>query len=146
MNPQILLQFAFDHWALVGLFVVLFIFVFSYDRINTQLSGLGVSPQALVKLMNHDDALVLDIRPRDQFCHGHIIDAVNIPASKMAKDVTVLGDYKGQTVAIVCHRDSEGAKIARLMRKSKDFPVIKILTGGMAQWTNANLPIEKEKR
>ncbi len=145
MNAELILQFASDHWLLVGLFIVLFIMVFSYDRINNQLSGLAISPHALVKLINHDQALVLDIRSSDLFRRGHIINAVNIPAAKVIKELTLLDEYKGRKVAIVCQREQEGSKLAQLLRKSGQFPLVKILTGGMAKWNDASLPTEKGK-
>ncbi|MCP3679316.1 MAG: rhodanese-like domain-containing protein [Gammaproteobacteria bacterium] len=145
MNLELVLQFVSDHGLLVGLFAVLFIMVFSYDRIHNQLSGLAILPHALVKLINHEQALVLDIRTSDLFRRGHVINAVNIPSAKLMKELTLLDSYKGRKVAIVCQREQEAAKLARLLRKGGQFPVVKILTGGVAKWRDASLPIEKEK-
>ena len=53
-------------------------------------SGLPIASAEVVRLMNSDEAVVVDVRPSSDFNNGHIHGAINIPHSQFANRVSEL--------------------------------------------------------
>src|SRR4051812_38349012 len=74
---QNLLPFVMNHWILSLALVVVLVLIFLVEQ-GTQLGGAqAISPQAAVNLINHDNAVVIDLRNADAYRNGHIIDSQN---------------------------------------------------------------------
>ena len=74
---QQLIEFATNHWILVlSLLTIsgLLVYNLTLGAPKDQLD-----PQAVTELINHRNALVVDVRPVADFSQGHIINAVNLP-------------------------------------------------------------------
>ena len=99
-----------------------------------------VSPQDAVMLINRDDAVVVDIRSKEQFTKGHIIDAMNVPLADLAPDK--LKKARNRPLIIVCETGQQSAAAAK---KLENWPArIVRLKGGIAAWRTENLPIKRE--
>ena len=78
--PEVsLISFLMHHWVLVLLFLIVLSVVVIYEQMFGQGVGLYVSVQEAIQLINREDAVVLDIRDKEVFKKGHIVNAVNIP-------------------------------------------------------------------
>lgn len=109
-----------------------------------RLSGVKrVGPQEAVLLMNHEDALVLDVREPSEFADGHIHKAKHVPLGALSKRLGELEKFKDQTVIAVCRSGARSAQACRLLRKA-GFEKVYNLDGGMLAWEQAGLPKERK--
>ena len=71
-----LLTFIGNHPLLVSLFVVLLMLFIRNEVVR---GGPAIATQELVALVNQEEAVILDVRPKEEFGEGHIVGAINIP-------------------------------------------------------------------
>ena len=95
-------------------------------------------------MMNHEKAIVLDLRPENEFADGHIINAINTPAEKLSEQSEDLDKYKKRPLILTCKHGSDSVRAARIL-KLKQFEKIYCLKGGLQAWTSANLPLVREQ-
>lgn len=131
-----------NHWVLVLLFFILLGLLLAYEQLFGEGVGLYISPQEMVSLMNHEEAIVLDIREKDVFKKGHVLGAVNMAPSGIEKQISKVSAHKTKPLIVVCHQGQQSLKIAEIIRK-QEFSHVKVLKGGMQAWKEAGLPIEK---
>lgn len=98
-----------------------------------------VSPQDAVTLINRDDALVVDVRAKEQFAKGHIIDAINVPLADLSPDR--LKKARNRPLIVVCE---SGQQSPAAVKKLEGWPArIVRLKGGLAAWRTENLPVTR---
>ena len=136
---QQVLEFIGNHPILVGLFFALLVALIITER---RKGGESVTAQVLVRLVNKDDAIVIDLRDKNEFAAGHIAGAVNLPYASYANRSEELNVYKNRPVVLVCkigqHSSAIGSKLL-----AAGFVDVKRLAGGMTEWQGANLPVVK---
>jgi len=142
MQPEQLIEFVSNHWALfVALGVILGLLTHSFV-----LGGKGsVEPVPATDLINHRDAVVVDVRPAADFAQGHIINALNIPMNGFQKQIATLQKHKDQPIIVNCRSGSQSSAACRLLRK-EGFKEVFNLRGGILAWQSANLPLTRKKR
>jgi rhodanese-related sulfurtransferase len=104
----------------------------------------SVEPQDAVKLINRD-AVVIDLRSAEAFARGHIVHAKNIPFDELAARGDALERYKSKPVVAVCDTGTTSGKAVQLLQKAGVEDVYG-LRGGIAAWTQANLPLVTAKK
>lgn len=108
-----------------------------------RLSGIKqVNPQEAVMLMNHQDALVLDVREQSEFADGRIAKAKHIPLGALANRLADLEKYKDKPIVAVCRSGNRSGIACGTLRKA-GFQNLHNLAGGMMAWDQAGLPKEK---
>ncbi|MFT6977755.1 MAG: rhodanese-related sulfurtransferase [Shewanella psychromarinicola] len=128
--------------AWVGLFVTL---VFSVIKSSISKVKL-VSHQELTLMVNKQDARVVDVRGKEEFKKGHIVDALNVTLSEIKNNqVTSLENFKTNPIILVCDSGNTSSQAAQLLTK-QGFENVSNLKGGMGEWKGANLPVVKSKR
>ena len=101
-----------------------------------------VDSTAALQLINHKNALVLDVREENEFKSGHILNAKLIPLGKLAERVAELEHYRERPVVVVCRSGQRSASACALLSK-QGFEQAYNLEGGMLAWQKAGLPLEK---
>lgn len=99
-------------------------------------------PEEVTRLINRDDAQVIDIRPQNDFENGHIIDALHINVDDLSNQVDKLKKYKDKGLIICCASGAVSVKEARKLI-NEGFEKAYCLKGGMMSWQQANLPLTK---
>ena len=103
-----------NHPILIGTFLLL---IFLFFRNESARAGATIGTQELVRLVNKEKAVVLDVRERGEFMEGHIVDAVNIPYASLESRVDELSQYKDSPVVIACkvgqHSGAAGTLLPR---------------------------------
>jgi len=97
---------------------------------------------AAMQLINHKNALVLDVREADEFNAGHIMNAKQIPLGKLKDRLGELERYRTQPIVVVCRSGQRSATACALMG-NREFGQVYNLSGGMMAWQKADLPVEK---
>ena len=138
-----ILEFATNHPFLVLAFVVLLALVFFNEfKIATQRFA-SLSPAGAVQLMNKEDVVVLDVREPSETAAGKISKAIQIPVGALKTRIGELEKHKDKTVLVYCKTGARaGAACKELGRNG--FEKVYTLSGGMAAWQEAHLPISKK--
>ena len=133
-----LIEFATNHYLLVGIFVVLLALLIAYQM---QGGGRSLSTGELTGLVNKDAGVVIDIRSTKDFTAGHIVGALNIPHDKLTARVGELEKHKAKTIILVDAMGQTAGTHARELVKS-GFTAAK-LSGGISSWKADDLPLVK---
>ncbi|MBL4680898.1 MAG: rhodanese-like domain-containing protein [Pseudomonadales bacterium] len=134
-----LFEFIGNHLLLVGLFIVLLVAFFINEG---RRGGSSVSTTELVSLVNRENAIILDIRDKADFNKGHIVDAKNMPYTTVDRRISELSAYKQKPIIIVCKMGQTATGIGKKL-KEQGYEDVRRLSGGMAEWSAANLPLVK---
>lgn len=108
-----------------------------------KLSGvLAADTTQAVQLINHQDALVLDVREANEFAAGHIANARHIPLKQLPDHLKSLEKYKNKAIVVNCRSGSRSAMACSTLRKN-GFTQVYNLKGGIMAWEQAGLPTVK---
>ena len=97
---------------------------------------------AALQLINHKNALVLDVREESEYKLGHILNATLIPLGKLNERIGELEKYQGQPIVVVCRSGQRSATACAALGK-RGFTQAYNLVGGVTAWQKANLPLKK---
>jgi rhodanese-related sulfurtransferase len=136
---QQFLEYVANHPVLVGATVLLALAALAYEWSRARGGGLSVGPTEAVQLMNQG-ALVLDVRSRDQYDAGHVIDARNVPSADLSLSVETLKKYREKPVLTCCETGMTASAAARTLRE-QGFSKVASLRGGLQAWRAENLPL-----
>ncbi len=125
--------------AIAALLVLLAI----VELLRTKKKRHGVQPQQAIFMMNHENGLVLDLRPTEAFRNGHIIEALSLTAADMKNNPKKIEKFKNRPLIIVCQAGVESEKIAAQLRKH-GYNAFSLM-GGMRAWNDAQMPMIKER-
>ena len=131
--------FVSEQWMLVSvLMVIVYLFAIN-ERIK---SGKPISSHVATRMLNTDEAVLLDIREAKDFKAGHIAGAFNIPHTKLQDRLVELEAYREKAIIIADKAGQHTGAIGRRLQQ-KEFNVQR-LTGGMMEWQNQKLPVVKD--
>ncbi|MPZ30236.1 MAG: MerC family mercury resistance protein [Rhodospirillales bacterium] len=88
--------------------------------------------------------VIVDVRGPDEF-HGplgHVANALNFPVGELPNRLMEINPLKDKPVILVCRTDKRSANAAALLRHS-GFCDVHVLRGGMEQWKETGLPVER---
>ena len=142
---QVYLDFAARHWelfALLALVIALIIGneIFRYVRGTTSV-GVGEA----LRLHNHEDAAVLDIREINEYREGHIPAARSVPLATLKDKLAELKVPKDRPIIVYCRSGTRSPTATSMLRKN-GFERAFNLAGGLQAWEQANLPINKGRK
>jgi len=97
------------------------------------------------RLINKEDAVIVDVRSRDDFRKGHIANSLNVlPADIKSGNFGELEKHKVQPVIVVCGNGISSQESAALLIKA-GFEQVTLLKEGIAGWSGENLPLVRGK-
>ena len=134
------IEFVGNHPLLAGGFAAV-LGMLIYTEVMRKLQGLKeLSPAQAVPWINDPDAVVVDISPVAEFNKGHIVDARNIQASRLADPDTEIQKLKDKKLLLVCKSGQSAvpAAVSLLKMGARDVAVLK---GGMTQWRSDQFPV-----
>jgi rhodanese-related sulfurtransferase len=91
-------------------------------------------------LINHKNAVLLDIRETKEFEGGKLPDAVHIPLSQLDTRGSELASMSGRPIVVYCSRGQRSRGAAAALGKL-GFAEIYSLHGGIKAWKDAGLPV-----
>lgn len=101
-----------------------------------------VDSAAALQLINHKNAVVLDVREPSEYAAGHVLNSKLIPLGKLKERMGELEKYKEQPIVVVCRSGNRSGTACFLLGK-QGFVQAYNLAGGMQAWQKNNLPVEK---
>lgn len=133
-------NFVLNHWELFLALVFILAMLGGNNWFQSAQGYLNVVPFTATALINHEDALVLDVREDQEFRDGHIINSVHIPTGDLVKRLKELEKYRQRPIILVCRSGNRSRTSAALLHKQGFNPLYN-LEGGIIAWQNANLPL-----
>jgi rhodanese-related sulfurtransferase len=142
LDMEQFIVFFTQHWVLSLLLVVVILAIFIYEG-WAKVAGPGqISAGQAVQVINHENGVIIDLRDSATFKQGHIINAVNLPASDLAQQTKVLEKYHQKPVILISAPSQRLALVFKFLQQH-NFTKVNVLRGGMRAWQEANLPVEK---
>lgn len=135
-----ILDFFMTNWQLSGLMLLVIGAYVVFEVMQQFMVGNSVSPEEAVAMINHQNAVVLDVRTPQEFATGHILDSIHVDTTESDAKLKHLNKYSQKPVIVVCaHGKRSGLFLKRL--QSLGFTDAINLTGGLHAWQNAGLPL-----
>jgi rhodanese-related sulfurtransferase len=138
-----IVEFAGNHLFLVGAFFAVLALLVKAEFDHQAGKASQVDPTAAIRLMNNDDAVVVDVRESGDFSKGHIKNAKNIPMSSLKQQLDSVAKAKDLPVLMYCRSGNVSGKACRVLKHS-GFTNVHNLAGGIMGWQDANLPLTKK--
>jgi len=137
-----LAEFTVNHILLTTLFAVLVVMLILGEirRLNGATTSVG--PADATRMINHDNAIMLDIREEKEHAEGKIINSQHIPLSQLDNSLKRLEKYKQRPIITYCRSGNRSNSAAVKLRK-QGFEKVYNLRGGVAAWQRDNLPLVK---
>ncbi|KTC89407.1 rhodanese-like domain-containing protein [Fluoribacter dumoffii] len=134
-------QFIINHWQLWLAFIVILLLTFINELITQKKKAKEITPQVAVDLINNENAVVVDLRDKEAFTQGHIIDSIHAKSEEFEQKK--MDKYKNKPIILVATRAIDAQTLASKIRGQGYQP--HVLGGGIAAWQNADLPLVKGK-
>ncbi len=99
-----------------------------------------LSPIEAVRLINDQDAIVIDVRAPADYKKGHLINAINIPVNRIGERRKELGKDTSRPLIVYCALGSV-ASTAVAPLKQAGFESVYVLRGGLNAWQQAGMPV-----
>lgn len=134
------IEFATNHALLVGGFVVVLGLLVGTEAMNRVRGVKQLSPALAVPWINDPKAVIIDVSAVADFNRGHIVNARNLPASRLSNPDAEILKLKDRKLLVVCKTGPSAVVAANKLRKLGATEVA-VLKGGMTQWRNDQFPV-----
>lgn len=95
-----------------------------------------------LQLINHKNALILDVREEKEYNDGHLLNAKLIPLGKLHERIGEIERHRDLPIVVVCRSGQRSASACSTLGK-QGFAHAYNLAGGVIAWQKSNLPLEK---
>ena len=130
-----------NHLLLSLVLVIALILLIIIEFVKQNSGATRLTPRRATHLINHMDAVIVDIRDSEAFNKGHIVNAINLPSKEIEQKIQKIDKFKSQPVILVCATGVESQRAFMTLQK-KGFNV-QVLDGGMRAWREAEMPVVK---
>lgn len=134
--------FVINHWALFLALAIIIGLLVGTALSDRMLGFKDLRPAEVTRMINQQNAVVLDVREDGDFKEGHIVNAVHVPLSKLEARLKSLEKFRGRPLIATCQAGDRSARACALLRK-QGFDHVYKLAGGLAAWREAKLPLVK---
>jgi rhodanese-related sulfurtransferase len=143
MDLHQLSEFAVNHLLLVAAFVVILAMLAGVELRHHFGKTRDVTPAEATRLINHENAVLVDMRNDKDYREGHVVNAVHVTADK--NDAAgKLEKYRDRPLIVCCRSGNQSHRLsAELSRKG--FSSVYNLKGGLHAWQQAGLPLSKAR-
>jgi rhodanese-related sulfurtransferase len=138
---QDLINFIAHHSLLSLAFVFVFILIIGIEWIRARRNTFNLTPLQITQKINHDHAVVIDLRTKDSYLKGHIIDAHSLSTADMKQTPKKIEKFRTRPLILVGETGLEAQKMAvQLLKQGYNAYS---LQGGMRAWIEAQMPVIK---
>ena len=102
----------------------------------------GLSAAEAVQLINREKALVIDVCEPSEFAAGHVGGARNVPLAQLQERLPQVAKNKTVPLIMVCARGARARRAVAIAR-GLGYDKAQLLSGGLAAWKSASMPVEK---
>jgi rhodanese-related sulfurtransferase len=117
-----------------------------WNILGDSIQGINnITPQEATLKINHDEALVLDVREDSEFTEGHILDAMHIPLGSLSAKINSLEKYRQHPIIVSCRSGNRSGHACHVLKKNQ-FEQVFNLKGGVIAWETTGLPLTKGRK
>jgi rhodanese-related sulfurtransferase len=142
MNLQTVYEFAQSSPLLSLGFAALTLAIIYTEISRLFLPFKSVNPAQLTRLINQENALLVDFSPINDFEKAHIAGAKNIQISQFDLNSKPFAEQKEAVIAVMCKTGMQSSDMAKKLAKA-GFKKVHWLDGGLSAWQGADLPVVK---
>ncbi|MBZ4194477.1 MAG: rhodanese-like domain-containing protein [Candidatus Contendobacter sp.] len=137
-------EFAVHNWVLfLALFAILG--MLAGNEILHKLRGIHtLNPTEALRLINDQDAWIVDVREGGDYKDGHIPQARHIPFAALKDRVAELSKAGDKPIVVYC-RTGTTSQSACVLLKKNGITNVHSLSGGLPAWQDAHLPVSRKK-
>ncbi|ANI29752.1 hypothetical protein PL78_07940 [Yersinia entomophaga] len=142
---QEIMQFISQHpilslaWVALLVAVIVTTFKSSLSKVKEITRG------EATRLINKEDAVVVDTRSREDYRKGHIASSINLTPTEIKNgSLGELEKHKAQPIIVVCANGTASRTSAENLNKAGFEPVF-TLKEGISGWSGENLPLARGK-
>jgi rhodanese-related sulfurtransferase len=144
MTVQQLSEFIVNHWILSLAFITISGLLIA-SEVRRKLYGVAqLGPVQATQMLNHEDAVFIDVRNDTEFATGHLANARHIPLEVLKDRVSELKKWRARPIIAYC-RNGQRSNRAAAMLKAQGFENVHNLAGGINAWESAGLPVRRHK-
>ena len=133
------LEFIGNHLELSALFVFFLFALFFTERSR---SGRTISPHQVTRLVNTDEAVIVDVRDKKEYSEGFITGALHIPYGSLKDRLSELQSYQDKELIVVDKMGQHSGMAGKIL-KENGYEKVSRLQGGITEWKNSNMPLVK---
>ncbi|AJP47546.1 sulfurtransferase [Rugosibacter aromaticivorans] len=100
----------------------------------------ALTPSQATRMMNRENAVVIDVRESGEWNTGHIAGARHIAMPLLQQKMAELEKFKNRPLIICCASGARSSAACSTLRKA-GFEKVFNLAGGMTSWREAKLPV-----
>lgn len=130
-----------NHWLLTLVLVIALILLILIEFIKQKSGAARLTPRQVTNLINHKDAVIVDLRDSEAFNKGHILNAISLPIKEIEAKIQKIEKFRSQPIVLVCASGVESQRAFVTLQK-KGFNV-QVLEGGIKTWREAEMPMVK---
>ncbi|AVO50007.1 sulfurtransferase [Melaminivora suipulveris] len=134
------MNFILDNWYLIFLALASGALLL-VPALKGGMSG-GLTAAQAVQLINREKAVVIDVCEPQEYAAGHVNAAKNVPLAQLQERLPQVVKNKAVPVILVCAKGARSARAAGIAR-GLGYDKAQSLSGGLAAWREAGLPVEK---
>lgn len=138
---QDIILFMQTHWALSLALFFVFLLLILLEFVKQKTGAKQLSAAQVTRLINHDNATIVDVRTTEAFANGHIVGAISLPLKDLPDKIKKIEKFKSQPVVVVCASGQDSTRAVPLLVQ-KGF-ITYMLQGGLRAWHDAEMPIVK---
>lgn len=137
-------EFISNHFILASVFLLVVFLLISQEFQHFSRKYKSINPAELTRLVNRDNALLVDVSGQSEFEAGHIAGSKHVAMAQFDPDNKDLAKVRELPVVIVCKTGQVSAQACDRLTKA-GFGKVHWLDGGLSAWANADLPLMKGK-
>lgn len=134
-----IIEFVSNHPFMIAAWVLTLAMFLFYERSK---AGKAVTPAQATHLINKENAIIVDIRPKKEWDTGHITGAKHIPLSDLDRRMDELSKYQQRSIIVVCNLGQAAGSATKKLKESGYEKTVR-LSGGMTEWKGQSLPLVK---
>ena len=138
---QDIIPFINNHLMLVSATAFVLLLLLFMEFIKLKQSASRLTPAQAIRAINHQKAVIIDIRSPDAFSTGHITDSVSLPLPDLNNKIKKIEKFKSQPIVLVCATGVDSSKAAASLAQHGFHA--HILNGGIRAWRDADMPLVK---
>lgn len=132
--------FVGQNTILVGIFLALvtLLIVTEFQRRGKKYND--IRPVEAISLINRNNAVVIDVRPKDAYDKGHVTNAISIPLEELKNNSKKVSKFKGKPIIIYCNSGQTSMSACKVLQEL-GFETVHNMRGGIMAWERDNYPV-----
>lgn len=137
-----LYSFILKNFLLISFFFLISFFLLAFEVRNFFQSRNGVNVIRVVDLINHKNAILIDVRSYLEFKKIHLFNSINIPFDELEKNLIKLKKIKSRIIIIIHSKNSIALKAVDVLKKN-NFSDVFFMENGINFWIESDLPVKR---